>query len=99
MKVSIIDGHPNSESFIASLVQHYAGELERKKHEVKIISIRGLKFNPNLEKGYQQIQELEPDLLKAQEDIKWCQHLALFYPMWWGLLMDTFFNFGIIQIL
>lgn len=30
--------------------------------------------------------ELEPDLLDAQEKIKWADHMVWIYPVWWGSL-------------
>ena len=41
-------------------------------------------FNPNLQFGYRKRTELEPDLLKAQEDFKWADHIVWVYPVWWG---------------
>jgi hypothetical protein len=29
-------------------------------------------------------QPLEPDLIRAQRDIKWAEHLVFVYPTWWG---------------
>ncbi len=34
--------------------------------------------------GYRKRTELEPDLLKAQEWIRWCDHLVVVHPVWWG---------------
>jgi len=50
----------------------------------KILIINELDFNPNLQFGYRKRTELEPDLLKAQELIKWADHLVWIYPVWWG---------------
>ena len=46
--------------------------------------IRDLQFSPNLSFGYRQRCELEPDLLRAQEWIKWADHLVWIYPVWWA---------------
>ena len=38
---------------------------------------------------------MEPDLLDAQEKIKWADHLVLIYPVWWGsipAIMKGFFD-------
>jgi putative NADPH-quinone reductase len=43
-----------------------------------------LSFDPVLHKGYAKIQELEPDLVAAQEAITWAQHIVFVYPTWWG---------------
>ena len=51
---------------------------------VRHIKIRDLQFNPNLAFGYRKRTELEPDLLKAQEDLKWADHIVWVYPVWWG---------------
>ena len=48
-----------------------------------------------LRSGYRQAQPLEPDLLRAQADITWAEHLAFIYPIWWGgipALMKGFFD-------
>jgi putative NADPH-quinone reductase len=36
--------------------------------------------------GYRKRTELEPNLLDAQEKIKWATHLVWIYPVWWGSL-------------
>lgn len=36
--------------------------------------------------GYRQRTDLEPDLLAAQEHIRWANHLVWIYPVWWGSL-------------
>lgn len=41
-------------------------------------------FDPILHHGYEHPQPLEPDLLVAQADITWAQHLVWVYPIWWG---------------
>ncbi len=52
--------------------------------EVKEIVVKDLKFNPNLQFGYQRRMELEPDLVKAWEIIQWADHLVWIHPVWWG---------------
>ena len=43
-------------------------------------------FDPVLHDGYRKEQALEPDLLKAQEEIAWAEHLVFVYPTWWGAM-------------
>jgi len=83
-KILIINGHPDKESFNFGLAKAYKTGAEISNAEVREINIRELKFNPNLQFGYRKRTELEPDLLKAQEWIKWANHLVWFYPVWWG---------------
>lgn len=83
-KILIINGHPDKESFNFGLAKAYKTGVETSNAEVREINIRELTFNPNLQFGYRKRTELEPDLLKAQEWIKWANHLVWFYPVWWG---------------
>lgn len=84
MKIYILLGHPDKDSFNGSLANAYEASAKAKGHEVRRQNIGDIKFDPILWKGYKEIQELEPDLLKAQENIKWCDHWVIIYPMWWG---------------
>lgn len=83
-KILIINGHPDKESFNYALSEAYKRGVKRSSAEIKEISIRELSFNPNLEFGYRKRTELEPDLLIAQEKLKWADHIVWFYPVWWG---------------
>jgi len=83
-KILIINGHPDNESFCFALSEAYKKGVLHSEAELKQISIRDLKFNPNLEFGYRKRTPLEPDLLEAQEKIKWANHLVWIYPVWWG---------------
>jgi len=83
-KILIINGHPNKESFNYALVDSYKKGALNSGAEVEEIVIANLKFNPNLEFGYQKRMELEPDLLAAWEKIQWAEHLVWVHPVWWG---------------
>ena len=83
-KILIINGHPDKESFNFGLAEAYKKGARSSGAEIKEIVIRDLQFNPNLQFGYRKRTELEPDLVDAQEKIKWTDHLVLIYPVWWG---------------
>jgi len=83
-KILLINGHPDKESFNFAIAQAYVKGVASSNAEIKEIHIIDLDFNPNLEFGYRKRTELEPDLLKAQELIKWADHLVWVYPVWWG---------------
>lgn len=84
MKILIINGHPDKESYNYALTASYKKGAKESGAEVQEINIRELSFNPNLEFGYRKLTELEPDLVKAQESIKWADHIVWIYPVWWG---------------
>ena len=83
-KIAIINGHPNAKSFNFGLAAAYKAGAEAAGAEVREIVIRDLTFNPNLEHGYQQRMEWEPDLVKAWQTIQWADHLVWVHPVWWG---------------
>ena len=83
-KIVIINGHPNKESFNSALVQAYRNGALGQQAEIRVIPIGELQFNPNLQYGYQQRMELEPDLMQAWDSILWADHLVWIHPVWWG---------------
>jgi putative NADPH-quinone reductase len=88
-KILIINGHPDPESFSAALSAAYQKGAFTSGHDVKTLNLRQLDFNPILTFGYRQRTEsdrMEPDLLRAQELIKWADHLVWVFPVWWGSL-------------
>ncbi|MFP4500632.1 MAG: NAD(P)H-dependent oxidoreductase [Candidatus Hydrogenedentota bacterium] len=82
--VTVILGHPDNDTWCRTLAETYAKGAESAGARVRRIRLADLSFDPILHKGYKTIQPLEPDLLKAQRDIAWANHLVFVYPMWWG---------------
>ena len=92
-KILIINAHPRKDSFNDAIADNYVKGAKESKHEVKFVNLRDLKFDPIMRTRYRD-NELEPDLVEAQELIKWCDHMVLVTPMWWfgvpGLLKGFF---------
>ncbi|MFH6945776.1 NAD(P)H-dependent oxidoreductase [Flavobacterium sp. FlaQc-50] len=82
--ILIINGHPNSKSFNFAIADAYEKGALQSKASVETITIADLKFNPNLQFGYQKRTELEPDLLEAWKKIQKADHLVWVHPVWWG---------------
>lgn len=94
-RVLVVLGHPSSESFCAALTESYVEAARSASHDVRVLRLDALSFDPVLRRGYRQVQPLGPDLLRAQADITWAEHLVFIYPIWWGgipALMKGFFD-------
>ncbi len=93
--ILIINGHPNKESFCFALAERYKIGANAAGASCKLIHLTDLDFNPILNFGYRKISVLEPDLIKAQQDIVAANHLVFVYPTWWGTypaLLKGFFD-------
>ena len=85
-QVLVVLGHPCSDSLCAGLATAYADAARAAGAQVRVLRLGSLVFDPLLHAGYRQVQTLEPDLVAAQQDILWAQHLVWMYPIWWGAM-------------
>jgi putative NADPH-quinone reductase len=92
-RILILNGHPDAASFCFVLHAAYKRGAQAAGAEVREVVVRDLVFNPNLQYGYRQRTELEPDLLAAQEAIRWAEHLVVIHPVWWGSVPALFKGF------
>lgn len=84
-RIFILMGNPDKEGTLSNEVADaYETAAKEAGHEVRRANLGDLRFDPILHKGYKVIQELEPDLKKVQEDMKWAEHFVLVYPLWWA---------------
>ena len=84
-RIAILVAHPNDKSLSSAISMTYCQSAKSAGHEVRVIDVYSLKFDPVLkltEAGFP--PPLEPDLQKAQETISWCQHLVIVFPVWWS---------------
>lgn len=94
-KILIINGHPKKNSFCNVLCENYKSGAVASGNEVILLNLYELQFNLNLSNGFSKMDELEPDIVFAQEKIKWAQHLVIVHPVWWGsipALLKGFFD-------
>jgi len=82
--ILIINGHPDKSSFCFALAESYKKGADTNGDNCQLVNLIDLKFNPILTYGYRIVMELEPDLLKIQQDILRADHLVFVYPTWWG---------------
>jgi len=93
MNIYILLAHPNKNSLNGALADAYEKSAIENGHEVRRQNLGEMHFDPILWQGYQTIQPLEPDLKTAQENILWCAHWVIFYPVWWGAVPAIFKGF------
>jgi putative NADPH-quinone reductase len=94
-RILMIYGSPKHGSLCHALGEAYAQGARGEGHVVRQIKLGELSFDPILHEGYDQSQMLENDLLEAQRQIHWAEHLVFVYPVWWGgmpALLKGFFD-------
>ncbi len=85
-KILVVLGHPNPDSLCGALAATYSEAAQQAGQQVRLLQLSALRFDPVLHQGYGDSQPLEPDLLAAQADIAWAEHLVFVYPIWWGAM-------------
>lgn len=85
-KIFILLGHSDTETFSGALTDSYEKGAREAGHDVRRTNLGETSFDLILHKGYKEIQELEPDLIKIQKDINWADHLVIVYPNWWNTM-------------
>lgn len=83
MEILLIDGHPDEGRLTSALLDIYQAALPPDVRVTRI-AVRDLEFTPNLRHGYAKRTEWEPDIAALAEKLDACDHLAVFFPMWWG---------------
>ncbi|MDJ0977582.1 MAG: NAD(P)H-dependent oxidoreductase [Erythrobacter sp.] len=84
-RILIIDGHPSGEPdhYVHALASAYQKGAAQ-GHEVRRLDIAQLEFPVLREPRIWSELEPEEDILKAQGDIKWAEHIVIVYPLWLG---------------
>ncbi|SFT54267.1 Putative NADPH-quinone reductase (modulator of drug activity B) [Lishizhenia tianjinensis] len=86
MKILVINGHPDPESYNYALSEAYYKGAQEEGLEIQILHLKDLEFNPNLKFGYRKRSTLEPDLEKAINLMNEADHLVWIFPVWWASL-------------
>lgn len=83
-RILVILGQPERKSYGGALADAYADGARAAGAEVREVRLGELNFNPAPVPPAR--AELEPDLVQAQEAIKWAEHVVFVYPIWWGTI-------------
>ena len=83
-RILIILGHPALAriSFCEALALAYQTSARDAGFEVQLLHLAKLSFDPILHEGNERPQALEADLIAAQKNIEWANHLVFVYPLW-----------------
>ncbi|MEM1385122.1 MAG: NAD(P)H-dependent oxidoreductase [Pseudomonadota bacterium] len=84
MKIVVIVGHPNADSFCEALALAYARGAKAMGHEVDVINLRDLQFDPVSEKGFDLRQPLDSKTFKAVGQIGRAEHSVWIWPVLLG---------------
>ena len=52
MKILLINGHPDDESYVSNLFREYLENINTDKHEIRTLELGKMKFDPVLRYGY-----------------------------------------------
>jgi NAD(P)H dehydrogenase (quinone) len=85
-KILVILGQPQRNSYNGALAQAYVDGARAAGAEVREFCLGELTFDPCATTGAPPGPALEPDLVSAQESIRWAEHLVFVYPIWWGTI-------------
>lgn len=86
MKIFILLGHTDPATLSGAFADCYERSASEAGHEIRRQNIGEMHFDPILHEGYKTIQELEPDLKDFQENVRWAEHIVIFYPIWWNAM-------------
>ena len=84
-RIFILNGHPAEASLNRTLAETYAQAAREAGHDVRLVHLHDLDFDPDYEfSGYKKQKPLEPQLEEVLKNIEWSEHMVLTTPMWWG---------------
>ena len=86
MRIAIIDGHPDRSAarFCHALVKAYADGATEFHHEVRTLRIAELNVPVLMSRSEWENGALPPDVERAQQTLRWADHLVIVYPLWLG---------------
>lgn len=82
-KIFLLLGHPDKVGMCGKLADAYEAGAKEAGYEIQRLNLGEMQFDPILHQGYRAIQEMEPDLKKFQELLKWSDHFVIVHPVWW----------------
>ena len=84
MRCLLVLAHPRRDSLCGALFDACAEGAREAGVECRELILSEMQFDPNVHAISPEQQPLEPDLVRAQRDIEWAEHMVFVYPTWWG---------------
>lgn len=84
LRCLLILAHPRRDSLCGARFDACAAGARQAGVECRELILSEMHFDPDVHAVSPERQPLEPDLLRAQQDIQWAEHLVSVYPTWWG---------------
>lgn len=84
MKILIIQGQPDDQSFAHANAMHSYEVLREDGVEVRFVDLAIDDFDPVLRYGYRARMESQSYIQEVQHKVAWADHICFFFPVWWG---------------
>jgi len=82
-KICLVFCHPDQDSFNRALCDSYLAGAKDSGHEVRVLDLYQMQFDPVLRDSRTFKQQEEPAIIEARQVIDWCEHIVLVFPVWW----------------
>lgn len=85
-RIVVLDAHPDPDPahFVHALARTYADAAAAAGHSVVTLEVAAIDF-PLVRRPEDWLHgEAPPAIARAQSDIEWADHLAIFFPLWLG---------------
>jgi putative NADPH-quinone reductase len=85
-RILLLQGHPDRSQphLLHALAASYADAARAAGHDVRLVDIPALDFPLLRSQSEWEHGSLPAGLAQAQQDIGWCEHMVLFFPLWLG---------------
>lgn len=84
MNILYVNGHPYAKSFHAAVRDSYVEAAKAKGHDVEVLNLGALAFDPVLRFGYSKRMSQDDAIDESQRLVTWADHIVFAYPLWWG---------------
>lgn len=96
-RIVVVDGHPDGSDarFVHALAAAYQNAATQAGHHVRVLTLANMDFTwLRTDEEFQHGRPVDV-ILEAQDDINWCTHMVILYPLWLGAmpaLLKAFFE-------